>query len=219
MVLTAHSTTGDDMLIKFADITAHIVFHYTKYHESMSTLGEVGAEKLKGKGRFIFKSDGQGNGEMQGLFISPEDIKEILSQMNFDYNCDNKFEIDLETQLSETQDITTDDSNFSEIRIEKIKEGKFAKVLIEALSSGYLSINTILNECSLNHTTAKKIMDDLERLKFVSEADSTNPKNPKGRTVIPNSIDEIPQAIMDILKRNGYSEDAIKEAINRQQTQ
>lgn len=87
LVLAAHNPMQKNMLIDLSDIPSRMAFRCTKYTNSITILGEGGAEKLRGNGDMLFRP--ANNIELQrvqGAFISPENIDEVLNQIRLNYD-------------------------------------------------------------------------------------------------------------------------------------
>ncbi len=87
MVLAAHNPTQKNMLIDLSDIPSRMAFQCAKYTNSITILGHGGAEKLRGNGDILFRpSSNAALQHVQGAFIAPKDIKEVLHRVRLIYN-------------------------------------------------------------------------------------------------------------------------------------
>ena len=99
-----------------ANLPSRIVFKVTSIHDSKTSLGEVGAEKLLGSGDCLYITDGMSGVErVMGAFISEEDtikICEHISDTNekyYDYNAWSKIKRTVESRDNEVQATNSND--------------------------------------------------------------------------------------------------------------
>ena len=97
-----HFTIGQ---INLNNVNARIAFTCSNLYNSLSLLGEGGADKLPGNGTMLFKSPEHPKPLcLQGAFISTKDIEQLIIRItSTPHDLSNKFVIlDLETSPSPT---------------------------------------------------------------------------------------------------------------------
>ena len=110
VVLATQDPTIKNMRVDVGNITARMAFRCAKYHNSITILGEGGAENLPGKGAMLYKSNEYPDPVyLQGAYMSPEDVKRLLDRIkSANHDSSNKFVI---PELDAPQ--TTDEADFT----------------------------------------------------------------------------------------------------------
>lgn len=204
-ILAAHNPTKANLKFDLADLPTRISFRVAQLSNSLAILNTGGAEKLSGKGAMIFKSSQDDeNHRIQGVYISDETLREELTGIHFNcllrnYECQYKFTIDLSKKNCELLPNTLIRNTKS-----KNKNEKLATVLAWALGQSTISSNEIIQRERCGWSTAKKIMTQLEDLGVVSPLEAK-----LRRDILPKSVDDLSDDLINILKDNGYTIDDI----------
>lgn len=211
LVLATQDPTAENMKINISSVSARIAFMVSKYQQSMTIIGEAGAEKLQGKGAMLFKYYGEIK-YLQGSNISIEEAKVQLRniiQLYESSQFDDKFVID-DFKLTQISSKPNDESTPESRTVKADRyDTLMPKIIMWSLSKEQISTNAIQSEFRLSYAKAKVFIDKLEELNFISEPFAKLP-----RTVLPESIEDMTDT-MEILLKSGYSIDAIEEEINK----
>lgn len=171
-------------LIK-ANIPSAIAFKTSTSTNSEIIIDTTGAEKLKKKGEFIFKTS-MGLKHLQGFLITE---KEIIETVNLICNKFNfilpVIEVEQEQEREEQDEpkiIST--KKFKSIFKNELIEEVIRKSILE--NDKNISSTWIRNKFKIGADKSKKIIDELEELNFISEFESNN----KPRKIIIN-LDEL----------------------------
>ena len=227
MVLAAHNPTQKNMLIDLSDIQARMAFQCAKYTNSITILGQGGAEKLRGNGDMLFRSSSNAALQrVQGAFIAPKDIKEALHRVRLSYNNRPPKEIDHdrflnlkygfvinEKDLNESEAAQSSSLIISTKTNDEIDTQLFTKIIIWALEHESISGNMI---CDTFHIGWRRANGFLEKLNVLGITGDMYAKLP--RAVLPRNIEDISIETMDFLSKNGIPVNDIAAAIrNRKQ--
>lgn len=115
-------------------------------------------------------------------------------------------------QEQEFHQVESEWSNVLQVKRDKNGDELFAKVLMWTLERTEISCNAIINRFNVGWKRASNFTDRLCDLGIVEGLDAKLP-----RKVCPQSIEDIPEDVMDVLLNNGVSAEKIEEAINRKE--
>ncbi len=151
-----------------ANLPSRIVFRATSPQDSMTSLGEIGAEKLLGRGDCLYKTEGMFAVErVMGAYVSDEEMYDIVDYLNanneayFDRNAWTKISACVNSNDDEyTPNNVTQDSFVSG----EIKDGNFIDPLnVKAMRIGYdyggLSTSFLQRKLGVGYPRAAKIID------------------------------------------------------------
>ena len=218
-VLAAHNPTKQNLKIDISAIPTKMAFRVANFTNSVTVLGERGAEKLRGKGDMLFQSSQ--NDELQriqGAYISPEDIEEVLDQIRAHYSSRpaksketaNIFVLN-GTNL---QQIETTIDNARPNNLVNTKRNSddalLAQIVMWALKYDLISCNKIIESFSIGWPRAKRVLDKLHELGIVGDIYEKLP-----RTVLPRDIDDISVEALDVLSKSGISTEDVAAAIQK----
>ncbi len=217
MVLAAHNPTKQNVKIDISDIPTKMAFRVAKFTNSVTVLGESGAEKLRGKGDMLFQSSQ--NDELQriqGAYISPEDIEEALDQIRSYYSSrspkqkeDAKIFMLNETNLQQ-MGTTTDDARLNTLVNTKRNsdDALLARIVMWALEYDSISCNKIIETFSVGWPRAKRVLDKLHEFGIVGDIYEKLP-----RVVLPTSLEDLSPKVVSFLKCHGYASEHIEETM------
>lgn len=121
LVLAAQDTTKDGLGIKRTNLAAGIAFRCTNWQTSKAIIDASEATKLFGKGSMYFKCDQhEGIRWVQGSYMPPEEILDMLDAMDFTKNGDGKkydnvgLQIEASREKAQSGFAITDDSEIEE---------------------------------------------------------------------------------------------------------
>lgn len=216
-VLVAHNPTRVNMHVDISDIPVKMVFQVSNTNNSVTILGEGGAEKLRGNGDMLFKASGKIQ-HLQGAFISQEQIDDLLNyirhhygssqrnQRTFYQHLNYRFTIsdaDLDRKAFEIQDEKQhfQTENSSHRKMNSNKERTFANIVSWTLNQDEVSVNLMADNFGISWRSANRYMEQLQESGIVSELDAKLP-----RKVLLHSIAKLPNDILELLQRNGLCE-------------
>lgn len=127
------------------NLPSRIAFAVTSVQDSRTILGTAGAENLLGKGDMLFSENGKPVSRMQGVFLSDEEVEDIVdfakSQGEPDYIDEAYFENDDVPSSSMDSDMDSDDETDSlweeALKIVVDRQGASASFLQRRLKIGY----------------------------------------------------------------------------------
>lgn len=196
------------MEAEMGNITSRMTFKVARLQTSIAVLNCAGAEKLPGNGAMLYTSMKRSAPMyIQGANISTEEIEQLIARIitaNQDLN--NKF---LVPEFVSPEDNSIADILPGEIRDNHEKQQEFAKIILWVLGSSDVSVDQIKRKFSMGNR-ANGIMDKLCEAGLVSEKSANQP-----RQVLPQSIEDIPDAILRFLTSQGFSSKDVDAAINK----
>jgi len=212
LVLAAQNPTLLNMKVDLGNITARIAFKCAKRNFSETILGEGGAENLMGQGDLLMLSPRYDTPQrLQGIYITPKDLHRTVYSIGEIYrNVDtNKFSFALPSDSQvESMDTLGDHLSCSVVKKWPSKaDQELASVILWALEHESISINLLMKEYGFGWNKASRLVRRLEDLGIVDKPEGKMP-----RDVIPSSPEELPEDLMEFLKKSGYSEHLIINA-------
>jgi S-DNA-T family DNA segregation ATPase FtsK/SpoIIIE len=203
---------------RVSNVASKMALRCSDVYESKAIIGKRGADKLIGKGSMIvnFPNNGMIYKNIQGAYIPENDIKKLLAEIKFDPKKEYEFEMmdsktgqlqsEVEEMIEEKEPMSVDDVDVDDVLL--------AEAIFWTLSQNTVSNNKI-KKFGRSFDNANIIMEKLEHFDLITKKDIMKPMTP--RKANNKSIEEIMKIpeLMDILTRNGLSENDIAEAINR----
>lgn len=207
-VLAAQDPTKDNMKVELANITARIAFKCAKYHNSVTILGEAGAEELTDSGTMLFKSPEFPNPmRLQGAYPEPKGIKELLSYLfTKPFDTTGKFEI-RESEISGSswdEDMVLGDRPPAR-QEQYIKEKELCDIIKWAVGQEQISAVKIMKFFHMSGR-ANDVINRLTELGIISEQFAKQP-----RQVLYTSLEDLPIGVKTLLTQNGIPIPAIDE--------
>ena len=213
VVLAAQNPTFQNMRVDLGNITARVAFKCAKKNFSETILGEAGAENLSGQGDMYLKTPQyDGLRRIQGVYISPEELSEMVFRIQNPWRLMRRSDLGFIIKKSDLVLDPVDDDNLTGNSAKKknVDDKKFAKVVFWVLGQDSVSCNMLQKVFKLGWNRASGYIERLNSIGVVDDLDSKLP-----RSVIPQRIEEIPEAVMEILLHNGISLKEIEDVINR----
>lgn len=208
-VLVAFNPTRQNLKLDISDLPAKMVFRVSRLCNSMSVLGEGGAEKLNGNGEMLFQSSQGGElKKLQGFYISPEELEASLEIVK-SYWQNNKYDNNVIFHIKDEEDVPDIPKLLPVHSSAHANDQKlFAQVMVWAMQQSLVSCNQLRQKYNTGWDKAKNLMIKLEEFGVISELESKLP-----RKVLLNSLSEIPKETMEFLSNNGYSEEDISNIL------
>ena len=196
---------------KLSNITARIAFACAKHQNSSTILGTSGAEGLTEKGEMLYISSELSEPiRLQGAYMPKNEVKELVERIKLaSTNINRGFVIQ---ELNEEDKSEKISEYLSTMPFEDDKEEKeLADVIVWALINGTASELGIQKKFHMGNR-AGKFLDRLFELGIISEKYFNQP-----REVLIKSFSEIPDQVMGILCKNGYTEAQIGSIFDKKE--
>lgn len=151
------------------NLPTRIAFKVTSMPDSKTILDRGGAEKLIGKGDMLFmSSDGPNLSRIQGALVSDGEVAKVTSFIR--ENNDAFFDSDIEDEMFNKK------ANGFEAGsgLEEEYDPKLVDALRIVIKHNNVSISGLQRVLSLGYPRAGKIVDQMERLNFISPPDNKN---------------------------------------------
>ncbi|MGN1208138.1 MAG: DNA translocase FtsK [Christensenellales bacterium] len=154
------------------NLPSRIAFAVTSFIDSKTILDRVGAEKLLGKGDMLYyPQDLPEPSRIQCAFVSNEEVKAVINFIK--QNNESVFSEEAEREINKS-----DNSNGSSAM--GYDPNELDSLLPEALKYvieiGQASISKLQRHFALGFSRAGKIIDQMERLHYISPADGSRPR-------------------------------------------
>lgn len=205
MVLSTQDPTLRNMKVDVGNITTRMAFTCAKFQNSVTILGEGGAEKLPGKGAMLYKSnDYPAPVYLQGAYISPDETYRLVNYINSaDHDLSNKFII---PEFDVSEQSTQEDEDFDNIQ-ERSKE--MAEIIMWILEQNTISASQIKDRFPMGNRV-NEIMVKLFDIGLITEKFANQP-----RKVLPQSVGDISEDVVKLLENHGYRRNDVSNAINK----
>lgn len=212
MIFAAHNPTQQRLKLDISDIPTKMAFRVSRLNNSLAVLSEGGAEKLSGNGDMLFQSSqGDELQRIQGAFISPKELKGILSILRTRWSqqsFSNRyiFTID-EAEPQQMEPVLT----AKPLTVKQdIDDKLFTQVALWALGQTSISCNMITEAFNFGWRRANGFIKRLHDMGIVGDLDAKLP-----RQVLPQSVENIPGDTIKFLERNGVPADEIVAALEQ----
>ena len=151
-----------------SNLATRIAFMVATDVDSRVILDQSGAQKLLGKGDFLYTMQGVNTPiRVQSAFISPEDSQRVVNFIKA--NNEAYYDEEATTFINNSKSAVKDDSGRGG------DKGSIEPVYIEALRyvilSGSASISMIQRKCSAGYNKAGKIVEWMEEMGYISAFD------------------------------------------------
>ena len=204
ILLATQEPSKESMQINLNNVNARMALTCSNLYNSLSLLGESGAEKLPGKGAMMFKSPEHPKPIcLQGAFISTKDIEQLIARItSVPHDFRNKFVI----EESESLQLPIVETVLDQRSLKNDKE--LSDIIMWALSRKNVSALQIIEQFHMGNR-AYDIVDDLCNLGIVSDQFANQP-----RKVIPQNIEDLSSETLVFLECHGYASEYIEETFN-----
>ena len=217
LILAVHNPTKQNMRIDMGDIPVKLVFRVSNVHNSVTVLGEGGAEKLKGEGDMYFHQNGESK-RLLGTYITEDEAEGLLRMIKRKYatrivspkqyqalhrdRCSFKItENAVRSKMDDFEgsclELPTKRGNEND---SSRRELLFAKVILWTLGQTSVSCNRLCESFKIGWTKANSFLGRMQELGIVDGLDAKLP-----RAVLLNSAEELPEKVVGILQDVGIS--------------
>lgn len=169
-------------LIK-ANIPARISFKVSSNSDSRIILGNVGAERLLGKGDMIYHPTGGSQKRVQGAYVDGKEIKRIMNYI-VDNNGSARFDPEVIYQLdSEVEKMNksnkkaSDDEEEGVIDCSDIDFDYLCQAIELSIELQQVATNAIQRKLKIGFNRAANLVDRMEELGFISKRNGSKPRD------------------------------------------
>ena len=211
LVLAAQNSSKNSIDIRSTNLGARIAFRCLNRYDSQAIIESSNAVNLSGKGSMYFKCDQhEGLRRLQGSYISPIELMDLLDNMNFDSNNIHESYDEIKYEFSSIlkSDVSESEPYYS--LVSNTYEEKLPKIILWTLGQEKISNKKIKDEFEMGYDNANKVLDILEKYNIIT-AQKKGTKLP--RLVIPKKIEDISENVKELLIKNKYTESDIQNAL------
>ncbi|MBE6609187.1 MAG: DNA translocase FtsK [Ruminococcaceae bacterium] len=169
-------------LIK-ANIPARISFKVSSNSDSRIILGNVGAERLLGKGDMIYHPTGGSQKRVQGAYVDGKEIKRIMNYI-VDNNGSARFDPEIIYQLdSEVEKMnksnkkSSDDEEDGVIDCSDVDFDYLCQAIELSIELQQVATNAIQRRLKIGFNRAANLVDRMEELGFISKRNGSKPRD------------------------------------------
>ncbi len=155
------------------NLPTRFAFCVTQEVDSRTILDEGGAEKLLGKGDMLYTTaTSRQKTRVQGAFLTSDEVQRMVEYVRSNNPC--SYDPDIKSF------ICSDRNNDPEVTVTESAEDEVDEKNIEALRciilNGQASISMIQRRCSVGFNRAGKIVEWMEKMKYISAYDGAKPR-------------------------------------------
>ncbi len=196
LILAAQDTTQGGMGITNTNLAAGIAFRCKNWHTSKAIIDDTDAINLSGKGSMCFKCD-QGLRRLQGAYMPPEEIMDVLDNMKYFY--EKRYD-EVILQSNSLREAGNSENN-QQVPLYTEDERILLKIVEDIQDKEKYSNHQIMKSLKMGHDRAKRLIDRLEEIGIIGKLEEK-----KRRDVYPDKAKAF-------LRDHGYVEDANKEKL------
>ncbi|MBE7077364.1 MAG: hypothetical protein E7377_01515 [Clostridiales bacterium] len=149
-----------------SNLPTRIAFYVATDVDSRVILDQTGAQKLLGKGDFLYTMPGKSSpGRVQSAFISPEDSQRVVNYIKA--NNEAYYDEEATAYINNTRTGGDDSSPTDKADLDPM----YIEALRYVILSGSASISMIQRKCSAGYNRAGKIIEWMEDMGYISAFD------------------------------------------------
>lgn len=211
LVLALQNPTKEDVKGSIANITARIAMKCAHYQYSKTILGRAGAEKLVGKGQMIFDLNSERDKILQGSYISPKDIKVLLSEIDRNFEQRNKNPFILKGLDENSTSNEPEGNAFETTRIlrDKSDDDILLEVIMWSLPQERIANSRLQAKCQIGNNRANRVLNRMEEMELIRRLHGN-----LGWKTIPRCFEDLSLEVVNFLKENGVTEVEIRNILN-----
>ena len=215
MVISAQEASIKNTKISLGNITARIAFKCAEKRTSERIIGYEGAEKLTEKGDLLAKlPDRSEPVKLHGVYITSEELAELIEQIKSKYiDTDNELKFVIPDEVFSDVETESDRLSYSGFKAkEKLapEDKRLADVIMWALSNKEVSVNALKNYFHCGDKPANLLMQTLEEKLIVTRVYAKTK-----RKVLPDTISDLTEEMLNFLNHHGYSAEVVQEAFSQ----
>ena len=154
-----------------ANIPSRIAFTVASAMESRIILDSSGAEKLVGNGDMLFAPLGGEKRRIQGCYVSPEEIKEVVSFVKEGH------EVQYDSEMFENIKANAQSNEKKKSAEKKPVEPEWDELLPDAvdivMETGQASTSMLQRRMKLGYSRASRLIDQMERCGYVGPSEGS----------------------------------------------
>lgn len=224
LILAAHNPTRENMKINTSDLPVKMAFQVANTHNSVTALGEGGAEKLRGNGDMLFKMNGHIQ-HLHGTYVSSKVLNDVVKyirqqpvktlQMKLFPRGNAGFTVrasDLQRMEEKIQgaEIPLASGLNNRKRPQSSEVQLLANIVAWAMKQEEVSCNMLSEKFGIGWRRANGFINTLNEFGIVSDLDAKLP-----RKVLVQSVEELRKDVVDLLANYGISEQQLNEGFRR----
>ena len=162
-----------------ANIPSRIAFAVASSLESRIILDNTGAEKLVGKGDMLYAPLGGGKPQrVQGCFISPEEIEEVVRavKQTGEAQYDNEVLAKIEESVQEKEKGKGGGGGVSAESVGDEEDELFSAAVEVVLETGQASVSMLQRRLKLGYSRAARLVDQMEERGIVGPFEGSKPR-------------------------------------------
>lgn len=153
------------------NLPSRIAFAVTSFIDSKTILDRQGAEKLLGKGDMLYyPQDLPEPSRIQCAFVSNEEVKAVINFIK--QNNESVFSDEAEREINKTNESQSQSMGYDPNELDSL----LPEALKYVIEIGQASISKLQRHFALGFSRAGKIIDQMERLRYISPADGSRPR-------------------------------------------
>lgn len=206
-VLAAQNPTLRNIKVDLSNAAARIAFKCSKRNNADTIIEGCGAENLLGAGDMYFLCPGHDLQRLRGIYITRQEIGNTIRKIGVKWIREafypQRFIIP-DVTVQEQQDVVEFPPS------QCVSDALFAQVAYYTLGAKTVSANKLSQVFHIGWNRADCFMKELYRLHIVSAADGK-----LRRRVIPQCVEDVPENVLQLLSRYGFSAETVGAAINK----
>ncbi|NBI10648.1 DNA translocase FtsK [Colidextribacter sp. OB.20] len=192
-----------------ANITNRIALKCAHYQNSNAILGRSGAEKLIGQGQMIFDSRLELDKRLQGSYIGKSDARKLLGEIRKTFVQHNKYPFRL-GELKPNHFSIESDSESSMLMPKtrfRSEDDNLLESILWILPQKQIANYKLQKHLHIGNNVAVRLLERLEKLALIHRLNGN-----LGWEVLPKCFEDLPDQVIDFLKRKGVNETSIRDA-------
>lgn len=210
LVLATQEPKNNKMKVEISNITSRMAFRVDRHQTSSTILNHGGAEKLPGKGAMLYQSANYPKSiYVQGAYISDDEAAQLVERVKAaEQDRSNKFVIPEDAGLYFPTPLSAP-VLADVVQTGNKDEKEFASIILWTLGREDVSALQIKQRFQMGNRV-NEIMDRLCEVGLIGEKYANQP-----RTVLPQSVEDIPDRVMNLLTRQGKSVEDVVAALRK----
>ena len=159
-----------------SNLPSRIAFAVSSFNDSMTILGQGGAESLLGFGDMLYSPVGSNKPHrIQGAFLKNSEVERVVEFIKANNDC--IFDEEIEDQMFNRNQDTNDGMGGNGVSVggnANMQDPLMKDVCRFAIKSGGISTTKVQRYLRIGYPRAAKIVDDMEALGYISKKDDKN---------------------------------------------
>ncbi len=200
LVIATQNASKGNIEIRNTNLGASIAFRCTNRYDSEAIIGASDAVNLSGKGTMYFRCyQFEGLKRIQGAYMSPDEIIDMIETMNTALNDDGKRYDEVEFAPLPSLKSDIGDWNIEDSAVEEQSDELLCEIIQLAIDSNKISNHMIKKRFEMGYDRSNILLEQLEKAGIISKLKGKRPRKV--------NLDKAKEFLMD----KGYSDDAVEE--------